>query len=73
MLYETYEAEISKGTLPAVLAGIDEPVCLLGGWAVYLAVNSRYKKARGRDYHGLCLGTTSVQSRIREPADPVRA
>ena len=52
MLYETYEAEISKGTLPAVLSGVDEPVCLLGGWAVYLAVNSRYKKARGRSYHG---------------------
>ena len=52
MLYETHEAEISRGTLPAVLAGVDEPVCLLGGWAVYLAVNSRYKKARGRNYHG---------------------
>ena len=52
MLYEDYETEISKRNLAAVLTGVGEPVCLLGGWAVYLVVNSRYRRARGMDYHG---------------------
>ncbi|MGI0088583.1 MAG: nucleotidyl transferase AbiEii/AbiGii toxin family protein [Nitrosotalea sp.] len=29
-----------------------EPVCLLGGWAVYLTVNTRFNKANGRNYLG---------------------
>lgn len=52
MLYENYETEISKNVLGAVLTNVAEPVCLLGGWAVYLAVNQRYSRAHGVEYHG---------------------
>ncbi|MDE1767095.1 MAG: nucleotidyl transferase AbiEii/AbiGii toxin family protein [Thaumarchaeota archaeon] len=29
-----------------------EPVCLLGGWAVYLTVNAKFNKTNGRNYLG---------------------
>ncbi|MGI0061391.1 MAG: hypothetical protein ACREBA_02945 [Nitrosotalea sp.] len=29
-----------------------EPVCLLGGWAVYLTVNPKFNKSNGRNYLG---------------------
>ena len=52
LLYEKYETEISQRNLSAVLSEASEPVCLLGGWAVHAAVNSRYRLATGRDYIG---------------------
>jgi len=52
MLYENYETEISKNNLVTVFSKITKPLCLLGGWAVYLTVNENYKKEKGRDYHG---------------------
>ncbi len=47
MLYENYEAEISKDNLSTVLSQVAKPVCLLGGWAVYLTVNENYKRVMG--------------------------
>ncbi|MDE1818709.1 MAG: hypothetical protein KGI19_08920 [Thaumarchaeota archaeon] len=29
-----------------------EPVCLMGGWAVYLTVNTKFNELNGRDYIG---------------------
>lgn len=52
MLYEDCETDISKRMLASVLAEVESPACLLGGWAVYLAVNARYSQERGEDYHG---------------------
>ena len=52
MLYEDYETAISRGNLAAVLGVAGERVCLLGGWAVYLVVNPKYKQAHGKNYHG---------------------
>lgn len=52
MLYENYETDISKNNLVAVLSKATKPLCLLGGWAVYLTVNENYRKDKGRDYHG---------------------
>ena len=52
MLYENYETEISKNNLVTVLSKVTKPLCLLGGWAVYLTVNENYRKDKGRSYHG---------------------
>jgi len=52
MLYENYETEISKNNLVTVFSKVTKPLCLLGGWAVYLIVNANYKKEKGRDYQG---------------------
>lgn len=52
MLYENYETEISKDNLVTVFSKVTKPICLLGGWAVYLTVNANYKEDKGRDYHG---------------------
>ena len=46
MLYENHETEISKNNLVAVLSQVTKPICLLGGWAVYLTVNENYRKDR---------------------------
>ena len=52
MLYENYETEISKNNLVTVLSKVTKPLCLLGGWAVYLTVNENYRKDKGRSYQG---------------------
>jgi len=52
MLYENYETDISKDNLVTVFSKVTAPLCLLGGWAVYLTVNVNYKNDKGRDYHG---------------------
>ncbi len=52
MLYENYETEISKKNLVTVFSRVTKPLCLLGGWAVYLTVNENYKKDKRRDHHG---------------------
>jgi hypothetical protein len=52
ILYQDYETEISKQNLSNVFSEISEPLCLLGGWAVYLTVNENYKSRWKRDYHG---------------------
>lgn len=52
VLYEDYEIKTSKRNLAVVLLNVKEPVCLLGGWAVYLTVNARYKESTGMEYLG---------------------
>lgn len=52
MLYEDYETDISKDNLVTVFSKVTKPLCLLGGWAVYLTVNENYKSDKGRNYHG---------------------
>ena len=52
MLYEDHETEISKNVLSRVLAKVEEPACLLGGWAVYFAVNARYSQEHVKSYIG---------------------
>lgn len=52
MLHQNYETEISQEHLAAVFSEMQEPVCLLGGWAVFLTVNERFGKANGQDYLG---------------------
>jgi hypothetical protein len=51
-MYDARETELSQRHLQEVVQQLDEPVCIIGGWAVYFTVNQRYKVATGRDYLG---------------------
>ena len=51
-MYDDMEVRISGKYLAEVLATIDEPIVVLGGWAVRFLVNDRYKENTGRDYLG---------------------
>ena len=43
-LYTKFETEISYKYLQQIINFLDEPICLLGGWAVYITVNDNFKK-----------------------------
>lgn len=51
-MYPEDEIDISKSNLSTVVASVKEPVCLLGGWAVFIIVNKNFRAANGRDYIG---------------------
>jgi hypothetical protein len=51
-MYEPKEIELSKNYLKEVIESIDEPIVVLGGWAVYFLVNDRYRETTGREYIG---------------------
>ena len=51
-LYQKYETENAYTYLQQVVDLLEEPVCILGGWAVYFTVNERYKQEKGQDYLG---------------------
>lgn len=51
-MYNLFETETSFEYLKKVIIKLEEPVCLLGGWAVYLIVNNNFNKAMHRDYIG---------------------
>jgi hypothetical protein len=41
-MYDDIEVEISKKYLDRITVILDEPIVMLGGWAVYLSVNEKY-------------------------------
>lgn len=51
-MYEPMEIEISMKYLHEVIAAIEEPIVVLGGWAVYFLVNNKFRELQGRDYIG---------------------
>lgn len=51
-MYPSKETEISYHYLQHVIAHLDKPICLLGGWAVYFTVNTRFEKEKGSSYLG---------------------
>jgi len=51
-LYDDYETEISFKYLKEVVNILDDPICILGGWAVYFTVNERMKADRTMGYLG---------------------
>ncbi len=53
MLYHEYETNVSKNNLSSVAANVPAPLCLLGGWAVFLLTNENFKKQHGRYKVGL--------------------
>jgi hypothetical protein len=64
-MYENIETEISYRYLSKVISRLDEPICILGGWAVFFAVNENFKKHSGRVYLGsrdIDLGFNTVSS-----------
>jgi hypothetical protein len=51
-LYEKYETDTSFRHLKEIVAILEKPVCIIGGWAVYFTVNDHFKKEHGRNYLG---------------------
>jgi hypothetical protein len=51
-LYNKLETDTSYTYLKQIIARLEEPICLLGGWAVYLTVNNNFSKDQGRNYLG---------------------
>ncbi|MBI3032001.1 hypothetical protein HYY69_00885 [Candidatus Woesearchaeota archaeon] len=51
-MYAEFETKTSYKYLQEVVAALDEPICILGGWAVFLHVNKDFQKAQGRPYLG---------------------
>ena len=52
MLYEPNETKTSQKQLEQIFKSLKDPVCLLGGWAVYHIVNKNFEKTNGRPYIG---------------------
>lgn len=51
-LYARYETDTSFDYLEKIIEILEEPICVLGGWAVYLTVNNKFKEELGADYLG---------------------
>lgn len=51
-MYQDYETQISQEHLTAVFSQMTQPVCLMGGWAVYLMMNTKFNEINGRNYIG---------------------
>lgn len=52
MQYEPNEIKTSEKQLEKIFQQLKDPVCLLGGWAVYHIVNKNFEKTNGRSYIG---------------------
>ena len=51
-MYESSETDISRRHLEEVISSIEEPIVVLGGWAVYFLVSNGYRETTGREYIG---------------------
>ncbi|MFH1064369.1 MAG: hypothetical protein V1729_04775 [Candidatus Woesearchaeota archaeon] len=51
-MYKEFETKTSYKYLKEVIANLKEPICILGGWAVFFHVNRRFQEAQGRPYLG---------------------
>ncbi len=51
-MYKEFETRTSYNYLKEVIRNLDEPICILGGWAVFFYVNKKFEKAQGRPYLG---------------------
>lgn len=51
-MYKEFETKTSYKYLNEVICALDEPICILGGWAVMLHVNKAFQKAIGKPYLG---------------------
>lgn len=51
-MYKEFETKTSYKYLREVILNLKEPICMLGGWAVFFHVNGRFQKSQGRPYLG---------------------
>lgn len=51
-MYKEFETETSYRYLKEVIENLDEPACIVGGWAVFFHVNHRFEKEKARPYLG---------------------
>ncbi len=51
-LYAKYETDTSFDYLEKIIKILEEPICILGGWGVYLTVNEKFKEDMGLNYLG---------------------
>lgn len=63
MVYETHEIEISYRYLKTVVSRLEEPICLIGGWAVYHHVNKNFLEKDRSKLHWIkrqCLQVSNM-------------
>ena len=41
-MYEPHEIDISNKYLKTVVVRLEEPICLIGGWAIYYNINKNF-------------------------------
>ncbi|MBN2368684.1 hypothetical protein JXC34_06695 [Candidatus Woesearchaeota archaeon] len=51
-MYREFETRTSYNYLKQVINSLDEPICILGGWAVFFHANQGFQRAQGRPYLG---------------------
>ena len=51
-MYQEFETRTSYKYLKEVINNLKEPICILGGWAVFFHVNKKFHEAQGRPYLG---------------------
>ena len=51
-MYNEFETRTSYNYLKEVIKNLDEPICILGGWAIFFHVNKKFEKEKGRPYLG---------------------
>ena len=51
-MYPEFETRTSYKYLQKVISALEEPICIIGGWAVFFHVNKSFQKAQGRPYLG---------------------
>ena len=64
-MYKDIETETSYNYLKIVISSLKEPICILGGWAVFFTVNESYKRQMARVYIGsrdIDIGFNSIAS-----------
>lgn len=64
-MYANTEIETSYKYLRKVISALKEPICILGGWAVFFTVNKNYKSQTGKVYIGsrdIDLGFKSISA-----------
>ncbi len=64
-MYDDTEIEISYKYLSKVISKLNEPICILGGWAIFFTVNKNFQSQMKRVYIGsrdIDLGFNSISS-----------
>ena len=51
-MYQEFETKTSYRYLKEVIRSLKEPICILGGWAIFFHVNKKFEKVQGRPYLG---------------------